>query len=235
MRLRARHPLLGRGIISPALSSHPRTTWHNIFYLVAEAARFRFLFVEQALLASVRRQIFWDRWADFLREGSRSHLRNGFVQPLVVVVLDEATRGLRALTCVVPLDHPEPRRHPGVTSERPHQASRRLLEEVVTHGRHRRPSSLLEIHDRPRDGVTPCGTFRKNPRTLCQAATAEVGPGTTTVLEAERLNYWPEGPGAPGRIRTCGLQVRNLALYPAELRARGQICPRAARPEGHAT
>ena len=42
MRLRARHPLLGRGIISPALSSHPRTTWHNIFYLVAEAARFRF-------------------------------------------------------------------------------------------------------------------------------------------------------------------------------------------------
>ena len=54
VRLRARHPLLGRGIISPALSSHPRTTWHNIFYLVAEAARFRFLFVEQALLASVR-------------------------------------------------------------------------------------------------------------------------------------------------------------------------------------
>ena len=74
MRLRARHPLFGRGIISPAVSSHPRTTWHNIFYLVAEAARFRFLFVEQALLASVRRQIFWDRWADFLREGSRSHL-----------------------------------------------------------------------------------------------------------------------------------------------------------------
>ena len=58
VRLRARHPLLGRGIISPALSSHPRTTWHYIFYLVAEAARFRFLFVEQALLASVRRQIF---------------------------------------------------------------------------------------------------------------------------------------------------------------------------------
>ena len=52
MRLRARHPFLGRGIISPALSSHPRTTWHNIFYLVAEAARFRFLFVEQALLAA---------------------------------------------------------------------------------------------------------------------------------------------------------------------------------------
>ena len=85
VRLRARHPLLGRGIIYPALSSHPRTTWHNIFYLVAEAARFRFLFVEQALLASVRRQIFWDRWADFLREGSSSHLRNDFVQPLVVV------------------------------------------------------------------------------------------------------------------------------------------------------
>ena len=88
---RAAPPLLGRGIISPALSSHPRTTWHNIFYLVAEAARFRFLFVEQALLASVRRQVFWDRWADFLREGSRSHLRNGFVQPL-------AKRALRANT-----------------------------------------------------------------------------------------------------------------------------------------
>ena len=27
----------------------------------------------------VRRQIFWDRWADFLREGSRSHLRLGRV------------------------------------------------------------------------------------------------------------------------------------------------------------
>ena len=91
---RAAPPFRGRGIISPALSSHPRTTWHNIFYLVAEAARFRFLFVEQALLASGRRQIFWDRWADFLREGSRSHLRNGFVQPLVVVVLDEASEGL---------------------------------------------------------------------------------------------------------------------------------------------
>ena len=39
-------------------------------------------------------RIFWDRWADFLREGSRSHLRNGFVQPLVVVVLDEASEGL---------------------------------------------------------------------------------------------------------------------------------------------
>ena len=61
---------------TPALRG---TTWHNIFYLVAEAARFRFLFVEQALLASVRRQIFWDRWADFLREGSRSHLRLGRV------------------------------------------------------------------------------------------------------------------------------------------------------------
>ena len=47
---------------TPALRG---TTWHNIFYLVAEAARFRFLFVEQALLASVRRQIFGDRWADF--------------------------------------------------------------------------------------------------------------------------------------------------------------------------
>ena len=30
----------------------------------------------------------------FFREGSRSHLRNGFVQPLVVVVLDEASEGL---------------------------------------------------------------------------------------------------------------------------------------------
>ena len=27
--------------------------------------------------------------------------------------------------------------------------------------------------------------------------------------------------GAPGTTRTCGLQVRNLALYPTELRARG--------------
>ena len=26
--------------------------------------------------------------------------------------------------------------------------------------------------------------------------------------------------GAPGTTRTCGLQVRNLALYPTELRAR---------------
>ena len=26
--------------------------------------------------------------------------------------------------------------------------------------------------------------------------------------------------GAPDRIRTCGLQIRNLPLYPTELRAR---------------
>ncbi len=26
--------------------------------------------------------------------------------------------------------------------------------------------------------------------------------------------------GAPGRIRTCDLQIRSLSLYPAELRAR---------------
>ena len=30
VRLRARHPLFGRGISSPALSSHPRTTWHYV-------------------------------------------------------------------------------------------------------------------------------------------------------------------------------------------------------------
>ncbi len=30
----------------------------------------------------------------------------------------------------------------------------------------------------------------------------------------------PEGNGAPGRIRTCGLMLRRHVLYPAELRAR---------------
>lgn len=28
--------------------------------------------------------------------------------------------------------------------------------------------------------------------------------------------------GAPGRSRTCGLKIRSLALYPAELRARAE-------------
>ena len=80
VRLRARHPLLGRGSISPALSSHPRRSG-----------------------SSSSNRLFWRVYVVrssgtvgpiFLREGSRSHLRNGFVQPLVVVVLDEASEGL---------------------------------------------------------------------------------------------------------------------------------------------
>src|SRR5450756_681322 len=35
-----------------------------------------------------------------------------------------------------------------------------------------------------------------------------------------------EKDGAPGRIRTCGLKIRNLLLYPAELRARDMVAAR---------
>jgi hypothetical protein len=38
---------------------------------------------------------------------------------------------------------------------------------------------------------------------------------TETGLPAEALAK----AGAPDRIRTCGLQIRNLSLYPTELRA----------------
>ena len=38
--------------------------------------------------------------------------------------------------------------------------------------------------------------------------------------------------GAPDRIRTCGLQLRRLSLYPAELRARTMKRREVVRPEG---
>ena len=40
----------------------------------------------------------------------------------------------------------------------------------------------------------------------------------TSVIKFPDLKY-----GAPGRIRTCGTQIRNLALYPTELRAQKKM------------
>ncbi len=37
-----------------------------------------------------------------------------------------------------------------------------------------------------------------------------------------RREWTPQIIGDPGRIRTCGLQIRNLALYPTELRDRDE-------------
>ena len=97
VRLRARHPLLGRGIISPALSSHPRTTWHYVAQHLLPSRRSSSVPVPLRRTGSSGECTSSDLLGPlgrFSRESSRSHLRNGFVQPLVVVVLDEASEGL---------------------------------------------------------------------------------------------------------------------------------------------
>src|SRR3546814_9309176 len=45
----------------------------------------------------------------------------------------------------------------------------------------------------------------------------------TTVMRRKDFFHLRLGNGAPDRIRTCGPQIRNLVLYPAELRAPKEI------------
>src|SRR3546814_12393418 len=45
----------------------------------------------------------------------------------------------------------------------------------------------------------------------------------TKVMRRKDFFHLRLGNGAPDRIRTCGPQIRNLVLYPAELRAPKEI------------
>src|SRR3546814_21062855 len=45
----------------------------------------------------------------------------------------------------------------------------------------------------------------------------------TTVMRRKDFFHLRRGNGAHDRIRTCGPQIRNLVLYPAELRAPKEI------------
>ena len=94
------------------------------------------------------------------------------------------------------------------------------------------PPCACHPHSRraPRDArATPihkgvqAGVFEQFPKTtharllgffLWKTLPAECGASLASVVCCAK------DVGAPGRIRTCGPQIRNLVLYPAELRAR---------------
>src|SRR5262245_27434626 len=56
-----------------------------------------------------------------------------------------------------------------------------------------------------------------------QCAQSEWGVGAPRAERATGGQGPPDQRSAPDRIRTCGLQLRRLSLYPAELRAQRQL------------